>query len=615
MPDRFLSLSYDLLTNKERILYNALDSIDDFLHISISNRLKRIHDFLDTLQDFLKEAQTIARLIHPNIVRVHEFGIEGGTTPFLVMDYAPNGTLRQNPGIVLSATDVVTYVKQIASALYYVHNEQLIHRDIKPENLLNGRNNEVLLSDFGIAVAAQYQNRQLVIGTVDYMSPEQISGRPIPASDQYSLAVVVYEWLSGNCPFSGSTSREIALQHLNTNPPSLCMKTPTILPGVDQVVLKALAKDPGQRYATILDFADALEKACVSAQSNVIVSPSVPTMTVMPTPAQQGPTKITLPPTKYPLPTKVLPTLPAIPTLAPGTCLYTYQGHTDFVRTVAWSPNGIRVASGSDDWTVQVWDALTGDNAFIYRDHRFQIWTVAWSPDGLHIASGTAGQVAHIWNAITGDNTVIYDNHGSDSLNTVYALAWSPDSKLIASAGTDKTVQVWDIAYGRRQLIYRGHSAEVDAVVWSPDGQWVASAGDDKTVQIWKAANGKSNLSYKGHARRICAIACSPDGTRIVSASDDRTAQVWDVITGDRIAFHQHTKRVRTVAWAPDPNLGRIASAGDDRAVHVWDAATGDLLFTGSGHEAGINAVVWSPDGSYIASAGSDGTVKVWQAR
>src|SRR6266699_3357916 len=317
------------------------------------------------------------------------------------------------------------------------------------------------------------------------------------------------EQLSGNCPFSGSTSREIALQHLNTNPPSLCMKTPTILPGVDQVVLKALAKDPGQRYATILDFADALEKACVSAQSNVIVSPSVPTMTVMPTPAQQGPTKITLPPTKYPLPTKVLPTLPAIPTLAPGTCLYTYQGHTDFVRTVAWSPNGIRVASGSDDWTVQVWDALTGDNAFIYRDHRFQIWTV----------------------------------------------------------------------------------------VWSPDGQWVASAGDDKTVQIWKAANGKSNLSYKGHARRICAIACSPDGTRIVSASDDRTAQVWDVITGDRIAFHQHTKRVRTVAWAPDPNLGRIASAGDDRAVHVWDAATGDLLFTGSGHEAGINAVVWSPDG------------------
>ncbi|HZU70098.1 MAG TPA: protein kinase [Ktedonobacteraceae bacterium] len=225
----------------------------------------------DDMKGFLQEAQTIARLIHPNIVRVTDFGVDG-ETPYLVMDYASNGTLRQRhpKGSVLPLPTIVTYVKQVAVALQYAHDEKLIHRDIKPENMLLGRKNEILLSDFGVALVAQssrYQNTQDVVGTVAYMSPEQIQGKPRPASDQYSLGVVVYEWLSGDRPFHGSFT-ELCTQHMFAAPPPLREKVPAIHPLVEQVVSMALAKDYKQRFGSVQAFANALEQASKIEQSS-----------------------------------------------------------------------------------------------------------------------------------------------------------------------------------------------------------------------------------------------------------------------------------------------------------------------------------------------------------
>src|SRR5947209_15626653 len=216
------------------------------------------------VENFLKEAQFIAKLEHPHIVRILDFDVEE-STPFLVMSYAPNGTLRQlHPrDAVLPLPTVVSYVKQVADALQYAHDEKLIHRDIKPENMLLGRRNEILLSDFGIALVAQssrYQSAQEMAGTMAYMAPEQIQGKPRPASDQYSLGVVAYEWLSGDRPFHGSLT-ELVGQHLSVPPPSLQAKFSTISPGVEQAVLTALAKDPKQRFASVQTFAAALAQA------------------------------------------------------------------------------------------------------------------------------------------------------------------------------------------------------------------------------------------------------------------------------------------------------------------------------------------------------------------
>jgi serine/threonine protein kinase/ABC-type branched-subunit amino acid transport system substrate-binding protein len=214
---------------------------------------------------FKKEACIIARLDHKNIVRIYDYGFQD-QTPYLVMEYSPNGTLRtRHPkGTRLPLEQIVQYLKQIAPALDYAHQQRVIHRDVKPENILLTANDEVVLSDFGIAVvqpSLDSLSTQGQAGTPVYMAPEQIDGHPCAASDQYAVGVLVYEWLSGDHPFHGSLS-EIVGQHLFALPPSLCEKVPTISPKVDQVVRQALAKKPEERFASITEFALELKQAC-----------------------------------------------------------------------------------------------------------------------------------------------------------------------------------------------------------------------------------------------------------------------------------------------------------------------------------------------------------------
>jgi predicted ATPase/class 3 adenylate cyclase len=240
--------------------------LGEHMHLNTQAAIKVLHAHLTSegIEQLRTEARTMARLVHPHIVRVLDFDVENGV-PFLIMEYAPNGTLRQRhpKGTRVPLDAVVSYVKQVAEALQYIHQQKLIHRDVKPENMLLGPQNEVLLTEFSIAIIAQStrsQQTQDAAGSVAYMAPEQLMGKPRPASDQYALAVVVYEWLSGEPPFSGSV-QEIASQHLSAPPPSLCAKVPAISPAVEHVVLKALAKDPQERFANVQAFAMALEEA------------------------------------------------------------------------------------------------------------------------------------------------------------------------------------------------------------------------------------------------------------------------------------------------------------------------------------------------------------------
>ncbi len=212
---------------------------------------------------FVSEARILMGLRHPHIVRVLEFGVERDT-PFLVMDYAPNGTLRQRypKGTRLSPAVVATYVRQTASALQYAHNQKFIHRDVKPENLLFQHDDEILLSDFGIALIAQtHQSNQGFIGTATYMAPEQIRGKATIASDQYSLGIIAYEWLSGIPPFQGSFT-EVCAQHILTPPTPLHDTVPTLSPDIEHVIMTALAKEPQRRFASVETFAIALQQAC-----------------------------------------------------------------------------------------------------------------------------------------------------------------------------------------------------------------------------------------------------------------------------------------------------------------------------------------------------------------
>src|SRR5450759_1602210 len=213
-------------------------------------------------QNFEKEAQTLARLKHKNIISIIAFAIEHGI-PCLVMNYASKGTLRQlHPrGQRVPLQIVVSYVLQVASALQYAHDQKIIHRDVKPDNMLIDTNGTILLSDFGIAaLSLSSSSSRGGAGTPFYIAPEQIAGKALPASDQYALGITVYEWLCGEVPFVGTPS-EITSRHLNMPPQPLQQKGVFVGPQVEDVIARALAKDPSQRFASVQQFAQALQSS------------------------------------------------------------------------------------------------------------------------------------------------------------------------------------------------------------------------------------------------------------------------------------------------------------------------------------------------------------------
>ncbi len=264
--------------------------LGEHIHIKSLAAIKVLYTRLtDELREsFFNEARILAHLTHPHIIRVLEFGLEANSIPYLVMDYASQGTLRQrhpyNTQVPLAT--VVEYVKQIADGLQYAHDQKLIHRDLKPDNVLIGQKGELLLSDFGVAIVTQTTTRsktaeKSIIGTMSYMAPEQLQGKPLLASDQYGLGIMVYEWLCGTRPFQG-TVIEVFNQHLSVPPAPLRQHVSELLPEVEQVVLTALAKDPGQRFASVKAFATALEQAM--SQTNTPTFMSVSPVLATPSP-------------------------------------------------------------------------------------------------------------------------------------------------------------------------------------------------------------------------------------------------------------------------------------------------------------------------------------------
>jgi serine/threonine protein kinase len=242
-------------------------------------------------QKLLEEAQLVAKLDHSHIVRVFDYGIAPQSgSPYLVMQLAENGSLRDvyPIGYVLPLPRVLNYARQMGDALTYLHGRDLVHQDVKPENMLLLSHDRLLLSDFGLAVVVRKMMTRQPEGfacTLAYTAPERFQAHytPDPASDQYALAVVMYEMLTGRCPFEG-TNEHIIYGHRSLRPPSLCQLNPAIPVSVEQVILKALKKDPRQRFESVAAFIAAFESA--SQQIPERLTDTVPVM--FPEPLHQG---------------------------------------------------------------------------------------------------------------------------------------------------------------------------------------------------------------------------------------------------------------------------------------------------------------------------------------
>ncbi|WP_376794959.1 protein kinase [Thermogemmatispora sp.] len=577
------------------------------------------------LAELLIRAQILTRLEHPHIVRVFDFGTEDGL-PFIVMAYAPHGTLRERHprGMPLPLPTVVSYVRQVAAALHYIHGYKLIHRDIKPHNMLLGPDNQVWLSDFDIATVARsagYRREKLqgFEGTVPYAAPEQLRGRPRLASDQYSLGVVVYEWLTGDWPFQGTT-QEIALQHQIAPPPPLRERAPTVPPAVEQVVLRALAKDPNERFSSVEEFARELERA--SRQERPPLSPLPRSQFKSPLPfASTAPQAgATLTSAEERSPSSVL----SKPRLV-------YRGHSARIASLAWASHGGYLASSSQDESVQIWDSRSGETLLVQRGLSLEAPVIAWSPDGRYLAmtDGLLSEVVQVLAVLTDKARAARlqppaGGRYEGLSERILALAWSPNGRYLAAAGEERLVLVWEVATHRLVCTYRGHHGSIAALAWSPDSRQLASGGEDRTVHVWEptTSSGSNIRIYYGHHDKVNAVAWSPDGRFVASASDDQSVQVWEArdprgLNGGRepLCYYGHDGGVTCLAWSPDGRL--LASGSVDEQVHVWRAteaaAPTTPLVSYRGHSDWVSTLAWSPTGEAIASGSWDGTVQIWQ--
>jgi WD40 repeat protein len=291
------------------------------------------------------------------------------------------------------------------------------------------------------------------------------------------------------------------------------------------------------------------------------------------------------------------------------------RGHTDSVRSLAFSADGNWIVTGGDDSAVMLW--ATGSEKPLLQfgtSRRADAVALAYSPDGKVVVTGEGSGTIQFWSAATGEvvGEPIAGHRGS-----VNAVAFSPDGRVLATGGEDNRARLWDAATRAPLAVLEGHGGAVNALAFSPDGRQLASASGDRTIRLWEARTGKAlRAPLTGHTSDVMTLAYSPDGQWLVSGSDDRTLRVWSAASGEPagepLAGHRDT--VRSVAISPDGTL--LASGSDDRTVRLWNFATRKpSLAPMTGHEDWVRSVAFSRDGSRLLSGSDDGTLRLWDVQ
>ena len=294
------------------------------------------------------------------------------------------------------------------------------------------------------------------------------------------------------------------------------------------------------------------------------------------------------------------------------TTLLIYNGHSDIVRTVAWSPDGNNIVSGSRDGTAQLWNAISGQSILNYKQHSDIVSSVTWSSDAKYIASGSFDENVKVWD--TKGNTVSTFNPQNKIVSSV---SWSPIASRLALTCLDSDeVDLADLNSGIANIFHHIHSNYTYAVALSPDGAKIATAsggGTGATVQVWNVPHSSLIASFNGHVGAVFSVTWSTDGNFIASAGNDKTVRIWDInLQKEVLTYQDHMDAVNTVAWCPT-NPSILASGSNDKTVRIW-TSFGITLHTYDKHLDSVTSITWSPDGTRIASASADKTVRVWQA-
>ncbi|MEW6732832.1 MAG: serine/threonine-protein kinase [Acidobacteriota bacterium] len=609
----------------------------------------------ETLERFRREARAAARLNHPNVITIYDFGVLANGRAYLAMELLTGQSLRDELEKVgmLSPRRVLEILRPVCEAVQAAHNAGVIHRDLKPDNIVlesNEFGHELIkVVDFGIAKLKETAGVQalnltgpgLVMGTPHYMSPEQCKGEELDArSDIYSLGVMLYEMLSGHVPFDAPTPSAVIIQHAIDPPRRLSLLRRDLAIELETVVMKALAKSRQARQQTVIELFAELERATPTSATSLpqtntpVVAPPKPVGTSLPiskritprdpssaamevvranaeaqrsqkdtTLANASPLRPTIPPPIPPAPTPIDPlvTMPLMDTSLNELDVEAHELRNQLAHTKNSNVEELPITSDVD-LSIPPFQLKEGA---ILQGHEHVIKSVIYTPDGRYLISASSDGAIKIWDL--NKRRVRGALRGHEL--SVNALAVSPSGDLLASASSDGTARIWDLSSESEIANFNNHEGSLRAVAFAPNGKWLAVA-NDANIELWDINARRRLTLLKEHVRLVEAVEFSRDNSLIISGGVDETVRFWDIakkVSLNMINCPDHC--INAISTSVD---GILATAGKDRTIRLWDIASRAELAILEGHQDSVRALVFSARGDYLASGDWSGMLKLW---
>ncbi|MFB2921618.1 protein kinase domain-containing protein [Aerosakkonema funiforme] len=550
---------------------------------------------------------------HPQIPELFAH-FEVDKRQYLVQEFIDGQNLAQalEAEGAFSETQIRDLLNNLLPVLDFIHSHNIIHRDIKPENIIrrfpqggspspgSTKTDELVLVDFGAAKfvsAAAFPRTGTKIGTAEYSAPEQMMGKAEFGSDLYSLAVTCIHLLTQMHPFDLFSISEDAWVWRDY------LHTPLQERNLGKVLDKMLERATSRRYRSAQEILEELnpQPTAIKNWSNSIPLGNLygNVNTPSPIPNQQ------LPIANYRSPITYIQSATLVKNWR---CDRTLIGHSNWVWSVAFSPDSKTLASGSRDKTIKLWDLQTGKQIRTLWGHSNWVWSVAFSPDGKTLVSGSGDKTLKVWQIPSGKIIRTLEGHSGP----IYAIAFSPDGRTIASGSGDKTLKIWDCSSNEAIHTLTRHLFWVRCIAISPDGQTLASGGLDNNIHLWHINSGRWSRTFAGHSNWVRFIAFSSDGQFLASASYDKSIKVWDLYSGKEIyTLSEHTDLVGCVAISPDGQI--LASSSRDKTIKLWQLSTGREISNITERSDAVSYITFSPDGQSLATANFDGTINIWR--